>query len=240
MPKLMRRLAYFVTAILLLMCWGWAYAAFRHGAYITVVIALALSVIPISIVAMTRISTAVAPGVAFDSAGTWLRPDPRIEALMHRLVTAGIVATATVCAAWLGGVLYQGFLDEFGHMVPLLCGVTSLVLLWTWWMTKRQGGISYLILSPDGFEFSGLLSPKVGKWDDIAAMVDDDPEAGRFWGLMDFTMTNNKRLRMESTGIYTPGGKALYEFVRFYWQHPEHRDELTNGRALNRLESLQV
>lgn len=125
-------------------------------------------------------------------------------------------------------------------MVPLLCGVTSLVLLWTWLMTKRQGGISYLILSPDGFEFSGLLSPRVGKWDDIAAMVDDDPEAGRFWGLMDFTMTNNKRLRMESTGIYTPGGKALYEFVRFYWQHPEHRDELTNGRALNRLESLQV
>ena len=34
---------------------------------------------------------------------------------------------------------------------------------------------------------------------------------------------------------FTPDGKALRELVRFYWQHPESRDELTDGAAVERL-----
>ncbi len=46
------------------------------------------------------------------------------------------------------------------------------------------------------------------------------------------TLKNGKALLMEAPGTYTPKGTALIEMVRFYWQHPEQRDELTDGRAL--------
>ncbi|MGV0811354.1 hypothetical protein ABQF34_05290 [Mycolicibacterium boenickei] len=240
MPKLMRGLALIVTGLCALMCWLWAYVAFQNRAYITVFIALALSVTPLYIAAMTRVSNEVVPQAAFDSGGTWLRPDLHIEALMRRLVVAGILSMSMLLAAWLGGVLYQGPFEEVGHVLPTSLGVVALMLIWMWWRMKAQGGVSYLILAPEGFEFPGLFTLNTGRWDDIVALVDDDPEAGRPWGVLDFTMNNNKKLRMESTGMYTPGGKALYEFVRFYWTYPEYRHELTDGTALNRLESRRV
>jgi len=33
----------------------------------------------------------------------------------------------------------------------------------------------------------------------------------------------------------TPDGVALRQLVRFYWQHPDNRGELTDGRALKRV-----
>jgi hypothetical protein len=36
----------------------------------------------------------------------------------------------------------------------------------------------------------------------------------------------------------TPDGAALRELVRFYWQHADSRDELTDGRVLKRLTTL--
>lgn len=45
---------------------------------------------------------------------------------------------------------------------------------------------------------------------------------------------------MDSPGSYTPKGTALIELVRFYWRHPEQRTELADGRALERLEVLQL
>jgi hypothetical protein len=41
-----------------------------------------------------------------------------------------------------------------------------------------------------------------------------------------------------SAGAMTPDGIAVRELVRFYWQHADHRDELTDGRALERLNAL--
>jgi hypothetical protein len=38
-----------------------------------------------------------------------------------------------------------------------------------------------------------------------------------------------------AAGAITPDGTALRELVRFYWEHPESRGELTDGRALKRL-----
>ncbi|MGV0794345.1 hypothetical protein [Mycolicibacterium sp. XJ1819] len=34
---------------------------------------------------------------------------------------------------------------------------------------------------------------------------------------------------------FTSEERRLRELVRFYWQNPDHRDELTDGQALKRL-----
>ena len=56
---------------------------------------------------------------------------------------------------------------------------------------------------------------------------------------MVITMEGGSTLLFEAPGIYTERGTALVELVRFYWQHPEQRAELTDGRALQRLRQLQ-
>ncbi len=48
-------------------------------------------------------------------------------------------------------------------------------------------------------------------------------------------MSDGRPSTLVAADSYTPDGKALRELVRFYWQHPEHRCELTDGRALERL-----
>jgi hypothetical protein len=43
-----------------------------------------------------------------------------------------------------------------------------------------------------------------------------------------------------AAGAMTPDGSAIRGLVRFYWEHPESRDELTDGRALKRLTQIQA
>ena len=39
---------------------------------------------------------------------------------------------------------------------------------------------------------------------------------------------------------YTPDGQPCVNWFAFYWQHPEARDELTDGRAAKQLAALSV
>lgn len=50
-----------------------------------------------------------------------------------------------------------------------------------------------------------------------------------------YLTTPDGRTRTLASDWYTPGGRAVRKLVRFYWQHPECRDELTDGRAAQRL-----
>jgi hypothetical protein len=49
------------------------------------------------------------------------------------------------------------------------------------------------------------------------------------------TMPDRKVCTVASTGSYTADEDALRDMVKFYWQHPEARSELTTGAALTRL-----
>lgn len=137
-------------------------------------------------------------------------------------------------AAWAIGVLYLP-LGEIQNVFPIVFGVAAVGLAWLWMKDSTQGGLSYLMLSPEGFEFAGFLTSKSGKWEEVRSVADKLPDEDRFWNPMVITMTNENRLLMEAPGTYTPKGTAIVDMVRFYWQHPEHRDELTDGRALRHL-----
>ena len=51
---------------------------------------------------------------------------------------------------------------------------------------------------------------------------------------MVIVMSDGKTTRL-SGREFTQGDNALRELVRFYWSHPEHRNELCDGTALTRL-----
>ncbi|PRC42618.1 hypothetical protein C6A85_000000109565, partial [Mycobacterium sp. ITM-2017-0098] len=50
-----------------------------------------------------------------------------------------------------------------------------------------------------------------------------------------YLTASDGRTRTLASDWYTPGGRAVRKLVRFYWQHPECRGELTDGRAAQRL-----
>lgn len=234
MEKFPRRFGIAVTLAFIAMLAIWAVNAAKQFSFVTVVIALGLSLTSIYSIFMMMESKTVAFQASFDATGTRILPDKRIEKNLRRVIIAGTVSTWLMFIAWVVGVLYLPF-GEFRHVFPLCAAAAGAVLTWSWIKLSTQGSLSYLVLTPEGFEFATLLEPKTGKWAEVKNVADRLPKEERFWNPMVVTMTGGKALLMEAPGTYTPKGTALVDLVRFYWQHPELRDELTDGRAIKRL-----
>ncbi|MED5815003.1 hypothetical protein VST63_21805 [Mycolicibacterium sp. 050232] len=234
MEKLARRSGIAVALVFLAMLAVWGFNAAKHSSFVTVAVALGLALTAIYSTTMMTQSRSVAFQASFDTTGTQLRPDKRIEYNLRRFIVAGGLSTWLMFLAWVFGVLYLPF-DVGRHVFPMCAGAAAAVLTWCWIKLRRQGSLSYLSLTPEGFEFSTLREPKTGKWDEVENIADKLPDEERFWNPMVVTLAGGETLLMEAPGIYTPKGTALVDLVRFYWQHPELRDELTDGRAVERL-----
>jgi hypothetical protein len=102
---------------------------------------------------------------------------------------------------------------------------------------KYQDG-KHLRLDPHGFEVwdSQWNSFARGTWEDIEQIL-DHPLKGKtsFTEVIVFVLRNDRSAKLGS-GTITADSDALLEWVRFYWQHPECRAELTDGRGLQRLD----
>jgi hypothetical protein len=103
------------------------------------------------------------------------------------------------------------------------------------WRNLRRGSTKYLRLMPDGFELSQGLRLHSGDWEQVQDVADEAPgRQAPTPGAIVFVMTDDSAHTLAAGGI-TPDGAALRQLVRFYWEHPESRGELTDGRALKRL-----
>ncbi|MBN3512573.1 hypothetical protein SAMN04488583_1056 [Mycobacterium sp. 88mf] len=237
MEKFARRFGIAATLAFIAMLAFWAFSAAKQLPLVTLAVIIGLALTSIYSIFMMTQSKTVAFQASFDATGTRLRPDKRIENNLRRLIVTAGISTWLMFLAWVFGVLYLP-LGNAQHVFPLCAGAAAAVLTWCWIKLVRQGSLSYLFLTPEGFEFSTLREPKTGKWAEVENVADKVPGEERFWNPMVVTVAGGATLLMEAPGIYTPKGTALVELVRFYWQHPEQRDELTDGRAVERLRAL--
>ncbi|WP_124713638.1 hypothetical protein [Mycolicibacterium nivoides] len=237
MEKFARRFGIAATLAFIAMLAFWAFSAAKQLSLVTLAVIIGLALTSIYSIFMMTQSKTVAFQASFDATGTRLRPDKRIENNLRRLIVTAGISTWLMFLAWVFGVLYLP-LGNAQHVFPLCAGAAAAVLTWCWIKLVRQGSLSYLFLTPEGFEFSTLREPKTGKWAEVENVADKVPGEERFWNPMVVTVAGGATLLMEAPGIYTPKGTALVELVRFYWQHPEQRDELTDGRAVERLRAL--
>lgn len=237
MEKFARRFGIAATLAFIAMLAFWAFSAAKQLSLVTLAVIIGLALTGIYSIFMMTQSKTVAFQASFDATGTRLRPDKRIENNLRRLIVTAGISTWLMFLAWVFGVLYLP-LGNAQHVFPLCAGAAAAVLTWCWIKLVRQGSLSYLFLTPEGFEFSTLREPKTGKWAEVENVADKVPGEERFWNPMVVTVAGGATLLMEAPGIYTPKGTALVELVRFYWQHPEQRDELTDGRAVERLRAL--
>jgi hypothetical protein len=113
-------------------------------------------------------------------------------------------------------------------LVLSLAGLAALI-------KRRETG--YLQLGPDAVESADLLRTRTTRWDDIVDVIDKAHRQTR--NPIVLVVKDAKPVVIPNADRYASSGGALYWMVRNYWKHPEDRDELTDGRALERLRNEQ-
>lgn len=240
MEKFSRRFGITLNIILAVVCGIWAFIAIKHSAFITAVITVGLIATWLFVATQLAASKNAVIDAKLNESGTVLRPDSRVEVSQRRSNAALALSGLSMVIAWMSGWLYLPMPEGVDRVFPIAFGATGLVAGWFWFVFKRQGGTSYMLLSPEKFKFVNLGCLNSGNWDDIASVTDELPTEQRFWTPMVITMQDGSILTMDSPGSYTPKGTALIELIRFYWRHPDERDELADGRALDRIHALQA
>jgi hypothetical protein len=103
------------------------------------------------------------------------------------------------------------------------------------WRNLRRGSTSYLRLTVKGFEIAQGWRPHSADWSSVKDIASEAPnQKTPTPGAIVFVMFDDAAWTLTALS-FTPDGAALRDLVRFYWQHPECRDELTDGRAEKRL-----
>lgn len=216
----------------------WAMVCLGHGEFPTVLVAVGAAMFGCGMVVMlSKVGTrAVSVRVAVDDAETTFRPDRQVEGYLM----------AAIIGLWTAMVLYATLAPMNMVQVPSPRGdrqyligtaiVGALVGLPSLRQILVKRGMSYLRLSPDGWEMGNSYSSVSRSWDDVTD-VSDRPADGRrpINTGSTYITTTDGRTRLLPSDWYTPGGDAMRDLVRFYWQHPERRDDLVDGRAAERL-----
>lgn len=222
-----------------ILCLCWSVAAFARGEYLTVIVVLMFAYASVGFV-LTLITIKrgrVLVRGEFDKKGTVVRPDRTFELISLSTIVAGIAGMGmyTIFAPLGMMDIPTPGLGQFYYValgaVGVVVGVAVLQRI------RARGGVSYLRLTPSGFDLEEGLSSAHGKWDDVAQVTDRSPRGPRPVRGTIAIVTSDGKSAVLTADSYTPGGHALREMVRFYWQHPEHRAELTDGRGLERLRS---
>jgi hypothetical protein len=208
-----------------------------RGEYLTAVAALGACafcyglVIPLPKV----VRGAVTPHGEVDDAGTTFRPDRGIDVPVQMSLLGLVVASALIAVLAPSGGLAIPVPPFMRWSLPLMSAVIVLMGAPMLWRNLRRGSTKYLRLMPDGFELSQGLRLHSGDWEQVRDITDEAPgQRAPTRGAVVFVMADDSAPTIAAAAI-TPDGTALRELVRFYWQHPESRGELTDGRALKRL-----
>lgn len=230
-----------VTNGMALLCIVWAVISLGRGEWLTTVVVLgvALSFVGFEASLLLVLRGKVRPRVGFDYEGTTIRPDRAADGFLKWATVPLAIAVATYAIFALQGKIDipvpYGNQRMWGTIAIglTLAGIVSL------WRTFRPGGVSFVRLSPSGFEMSQGSSSMKGEWGDVVAISDRRPEKSPPLRAMIFIKFRDDRFRTLVVDSYTPGGDAMRRFVRYYWLYPDRRDELTDGRAIERLSELE-
>ena len=179
------------------------------------------------------------PRVVSDAAGTTFRPDPAAIWLLVIALVGAMVSSA----------FYVIFVPQGQVDIPFTSpggGRRSLSLMWALLILSVGGLVAlvvrrrsgYLRLAPHGIENADIVHTRNASWEDITDITDQAPKKHSYQPIV-FGMRDAKPIVVNNASGYASSGAALYWMVRHYWKHPEDRDELSDGRALERLRNEQ-
>ena len=218
-------------------CLAWACIYLARGEYLSAVVALGSAVFTLGLVVMlaTVASRRVKPRVQLEDGGIMVRPDRRVDALLLASTFGGFIAMACYAIfAPLDMIAIRAPRDDERYFV-LACAAAVLVGVFSLRQIITRRGTSYLRMTAHDLEVGNTMSSVERPWGEVTGVADRPQNGRRPSGATYITMADG-RTRTLPSDWYTPGGHELREFVRFYWEHPETRGELVDGRALKRLD----
>jgi hypothetical protein len=228
----------FVFAPFGVFCIAWTFMFLSRREYLSAVVAAGFAFLTLGVVSMLMIvaSRKVKPRVHREDDGVTVRPDRRVDNLLMASTFGGFLAMA--CYAIFAP------LDMIAIRVPrnderyfvFACAAAVLVGVFSLAQLIRRRGTSYVRMTVDRIETGNTISSATWSWDEVTDVA-DRTSGGRQPTGTTYIKTADGRTRTLPSDWYTPGGHALREWVRFYWKHPENRDELTDGRGQRRLET---
>jgi hypothetical protein len=89
----------------------------------------------------------------------------------------------------------------------------------------------------DGIEHANILRTRRSRWEDVVDILDKADKPAR--NPLVCVVRGAKPVVVPNADRFGSSGPALYWMTRHYWQQPKNRDELVDGRALDRLRGEQ-
>lgn len=169
--------------------------------------------------------------------GTTVRIKPAVAWSYGIALSGGVVGSACYVAMLVRGTenlpfaAGNGGVTRYLMVALLVLSVVSLAAL----LRSREPG--YLRLGTDGITHADMFRERSVRWEDIVDVTDQARRQAR--NPIVFVLQDGGHLVVANADRYGDSGAALYWMARHYWNHPESRDELTDGRALDRLRSAQ-
>ncbi|OBB09901.1 hypothetical protein A5761_28575 [Mycolicibacterium setense] len=236
----MRIFSAVVLGTLALACACWAVVALVRGQYLTSLAALSGAVFWLAPPAASFLMPNVVAWGRTTTEGTTIRADNRLEALLLVAMTSGLLAVGAL------GTL--GFMNKLPFSLPPdMAPISGIVFfgpaagfLVALGLIARNRGSGYIRLTPDGFKFVEFFSTTTGDWAEVIAVTNEVSADVIAPSPLVMVMANDERRMIKQSAIYTPGGQAILQFVQFYLHQPQLRSELTDGRATERLQAVQL
>ncbi|MEZ0340539.1 hypothetical protein ACAG25_11220 [Mycobacterium sp. pV006] len=219
----------------------WTFELAAQGRWPSMLVVLGFAVFAIAVLVLRIVVTLgkVAPRIQIVDGATELRPGILVDRLS---MTGALAAFAALLVYGVGGLFGVAGLPGVAAdrtwlplvgIIGAVIGVPSLIRM------IRQGGMGYVRLSAEGVDVADAYFRAARRWDELTDVSDRSAQSNWFQTSgATYLTTADGHTRTWASDWYTPGGRAAREFVRFYWQHPEHRDELTDSRAARRLEAM--
>lgn len=236
-----RVLAIAISGGFALLCLIWACVTVARGEYLTAVVVLGFSMFCAAPVVLyvLNISGRISPRVEFDATGTIIRPDRFVESCTGAVLLAGTIAAAIFTIFWPQGMIDIPVPHSQRYSIPVGCA--GLVVIGAVSLRRLASGQErkYLRLTPEGFEFVHGRKSAHGQWSQISDITDQDPNAPASISTpksITVLTSDGEASTMPVASNFAPNeGEAVRELMRFYWQHPDSRSQLTDGRAVRRL-----
>jgi hypothetical protein len=174
----------------------------------------------------------------WNSGGTTLRVNPAIAWFYAIALLGGVIGSSCYLFFVSRGLADLPFATPGGGRVNrflmislLVLSVSGLAAL----LRSRESG--HLRVGVDGIEHADMFRTRSARWEDVIEVTDKANKRAR--NPIVFEVKGAKSVVVPNADRYGDSGGALYWMTRHYWQHPENRDELVDGRALDRLRKEQ-
>jgi hypothetical protein len=206
---------------------GSAWAALTAGG-LTVFFLGFLGTVSVTVLASTK------RHAEWSAAGTTVRVNPTIAWFYAIALFGGVVGSSCYLFFVSRGLADLPFATPGGGRVNrhlmislLVLSVSGLIAL----LRTREPG--YLHVGVDGIEHANMLRTRRARWEDVVDVTDKSDKRAR--NPVVFVVKGAKPVVVPNADRYGSIGPALYWMARHYLQHPDDRNELVDGRALDRL-----